>query len=146
MSYSEVEDIQAEFKSIKFDEDDSAVSTSSVENFIAQADAEIDARISSLYVVPVTAGPSALLLLKQLSTWLVAQRVKDIVEVKNVRAETDQDVKIDTAVRARKMLNDIALGDIKLIGATLSNSAAGVKSYVSANNISRTFKKDETQW
>lgn len=146
MAYAEVEDIQAEFKSIKFDEDDSAVVVENVESFLAQADAEIDARISISYQVPVTGGDSALLLLKQICTWLVSQRVKDIVEVKNVRTETDQDVKIDTAARARKMLDQIADGTLPLIGATPASSAGGVKSYVSANNIPRVFKKDSEQW
>ncbi len=146
MSYAEVSDIQSEFKSINFSESDASVGTTEVEDFISQSDAEIDARISVKYSVPVTAGASALLLLKQISTWLVASRIKYILEVKNVRAEIDQDVKTDMASLARKMLDQIAAGDIPLIGATLASSDSGVKSYVSSNNIERVFYKDEDNW
>lgn len=146
MAYAEVADIQTEFKDIAFDDDGSAVVTESVENFIDQAGSEIDARLSVRYIVPVTESSSALLLLKQICIWLVSERIRDITEVKNVRPESDQDVKISTAARARKMLNDIANGDIPLIGATMVTSADGVTSYVSANNIPREWKKQDTQW
>lgn len=146
MAYCEVEDIQTEFKDIKFDEDGSAVTTASVESFIDQAGSEIDARISVRYAVPVTMNDSALLLLKQICVWLVSDRIRDITEVKNVRTESDQDVKISTGGRARKMLAEIANGDIFLLGATLASTADGVSSFVSSNNIEREWKKSKVQW
>lgn len=144
MSYSDVADIQAEFRSIKIN-DDSAVTEESVESFIAQADAEIDSMIGTRYAVPVS-GESALLVLKQISVWLVARRVKDVLEIKNVRPEVDQDIKTDTRSMALSMLNKIVNGEMNLIGATLANSVQGVKSGVSANNIERTFKRNTDQW
>lgn len=146
MVYCEVEDIQNEFKSIAFDEDDSAVETETVEGFIDQASALMDGIISGRYAVPIVAGPSALLLLKQICTWLVSQRVKDIVEVKQVRPETDQDVKIDTAARAMKMLYDIASGKIELVGATLVGTTDAVQSFVTSNNSPRVFHKNSEDW
>lgn len=146
MAYSDIDSVKAEFKSITFTGSDAAVTEDDVTEFITQADAEIDSRISTRYQVPVTAGASALSLLKQLSIWLVAARIKEITEVKDVREEVNQDVKSDTSARARKMLEQIAKGEINLIGATLASSDDGVKSYVSANNIERVFKKDSDQW
>lgn len=146
MAYCESADVQTEFKNIKFNESDSAIVTADVDEFIEQASSEMDSRLSIRFTVPVTAGPSALSLLKQLCIWLVASRIKEIVEVKEVREEVDQDVKRDTGAKARKMLDDIVSGKINLIGAALATSADGVGSYVSANNIERVFKKNEEQW
>ena len=146
MSYCEVEDVQKEFKSIAFDETNSAVVTDSVQEFIDQASAEMDAKLSVRYIVPVTASDSALLYLKQICIWLVSQRVKDICEIKNVRVESDQDVKVDTAARARKMLNEIVQGDVPLIGATETSSASGVQSFVSSSGFQRTWRRGEDQW
>lgn len=146
MSYCEVDDIQSEFKAIRFDEDGCAVTEDDVESFIAQADSEIDSRISSRYAVPVTRGDSALLLLKQISTWLVTQRVKDITETKNVRPEGDQDVRTNSAAMARKMLDQIASGELVLLGAVLVGGDGGVRSLVSSNIVKRVFHKDSEDW
>lgn len=144
-AYCEVADVQAEFKSITFESDD-AVKEESIETFIDQATAEIDATLSVTYVVPVTAGPSALLLLKQICTWLAAQRVKDIIEVKNARTEVEQDVRKDMAALARKMLMQIVKGDIQLMGADLAATTQMVHTFTSSNTSPRIFKKNEDQW
>lgn len=146
MAYCDVDAIKAEFKSITFTGSDAAVTTADVEEFITQASNEIDSRLSIRYAVPVTAGTSALSLLKQICTWIVSSRIKDITEVKEVNENADQDVKSDLGTRARKMLDQIVNGEINLIGATLASSSAGVTSYVSANNIERTFKRGEESW
>lgn len=146
MSYSELSDIEGEFKQISFEESDSAVTIGQVEEFIEQADAEIDSTISVRYETPVTAGASALALLRQCSIWLVARRVKDVLEVKNVRTEVDQDVKTDTRTMALSILKRIANGEMNLVGATNATTDAGVSSGVTANNVERVFKKDTESW
>lgn len=149
MSYCDVSDIQSEFKQISFSEDDASVTASSVEEFITQADAEIDSIISTRYETPVTssnAGASALALLKQCSVWLVSRRVKDILELKNVRTEVDQDIKTDTRAMALSILKRIANGESNLVGASLATGEAGVSSGVVANNVARVFNKDQEQW
>lgn len=145
MGYAEVEDIQKEFKKIEFDTDNS-VQSDSVQDFIDQASAEIDSRISARYMVPVKKGEQALLYLKQICVGLVAQRVKDILQLKNVRVESDQDVKTDTAALARKLLDQIVQGDVALLGATLASSDSGVKSFVSSSHFKRTWRRGEDQW
>lgn len=146
MAYCTEAEVTTEFKDIDFTLTGAAVVTADVTSFIAQAGAEMDSILSARYSVPVTQGASAMLLLKQICIWLVSQRIKDIVEVKNVRDESDQDVKTNVGSTARKMLAKIVSGEMKLIGADLASSAQGVKSYVSANNVDRQFKKDEEQW
>lgn len=146
MAYCVIDDVKAEFKSITFTGSDAAVTEADVTEFIVQADAEINSRIGLRYQVPVTAEATALSLLKMISIWLVSARIKEITEVKDVREEVNQDVKADSASRARKMLDQIAKGEINLIGATLASTADGVNSYVSANNVERVFKKDTDQW
>lgn len=147
-------DVAAEFKNIDFTKADAAVSSSKVDEWIAQASSEINNRLSVRYLVPFTTAPTrnisddGISLIKQCCIWLVAQRVTDAVESKTVRQETNSAIKTDTASRARKILQEIAANTLPLIGATPAKTSDGSTSYISSNEIPnvRTFTKTGVEW
>lgn len=146
MGYCSLQDIKDEFKQLKLDSDGSAVTEEKVLRWIQQDTSYINSKISVKYQVPVTAGPDALNVLKKICIWLVSDRIKDITEVKNVRPEADQDVKASLSQKAEDMLDEIAEGDLPLLGASPVTNAGGVGSYTSRNNVPRVFKKVPDQW
>lgn len=148
MSYSQLSDIQNEFKSVTF----SATSTPTdavVTSFIAQADAEIDARIGLRYAVPVNtvSSPIAAVTLKRLSAWLTAARVREIIKVKTGDTQTAQGARDgDIGKMARDQLDQISKGLYLLSDAPLVNSTQAVQSFAYSNGEAFTFDKDSDQW
>jgi phage gp36-like protein len=123
------------------------VTAAQVTQMIDEADAQIDATIGQKYEVPVTAGTSALNLLKRISVWLVISEIAPIFEVKTGGdSKAEQKPGRDEYKKANDILSKIASGEITLDGATQLGSHAGVKSYVSENDLEPTFQKDEDQW
>lgn len=143
MSYSTVDDVIAEFKGISFTIDDPVTDTT-VEDFIEQADAYIDANINSRYVVPVT-GTTSLIILKTISVWLVADRISRILQVKTKTEET-QTAEKSLKQMADDLLKQISNGILDLIDATLQSSGAGFRSYANDEDLKYTFKKNSDQW
>lgn len=146
MGYCSLQDIKNEFKQLKLDSDGSAVNEEKVLEWIKQDSSYINSKISVKYQVPVTAGPDALNLLKKICTWLVSDRIRFVTEVKNVRPEGDQDVKTSLYEKAETLLDEIAEGDLPLIGASPVTGSGGVGSYTSSNRVPRVFKKVPDQW
>lgn len=145
MAYASKEDVAGEFKSISYSSTTNP-KDSQVDEFITQADAFINAKISNKYVTPVT-GADSLSILKNISVWFVADRIKDILKVKNVSDEVDQGVREGSLYkRAMDMLDEIAKGDLILPDATLATSKIGPRSYANDNNLEYTFKKGVNQW
>lgn len=144
MAYSTVANIQSEFKSLVVNST-SSVTTTEVEDFIAQSDAYIDSKLGLIYQTPIT-GAVALLVAKQLSIWITTQRIKNIMQVKTGFTETDQDSNSDFKKLADDMIADILAKKMTLQDATLLSSGDGVKSFTVDNDIVSTFDATEKQW
>lgn len=145
MAYATASDIQNEFKNIDFSVSGSSVATAEVSEFISQAEGFINAKISNKYLTPVT-GSESVKILKNICIWMVTDRVKEILKVKNVTEDTDQGVREGSLYkRAMDMLKEIASGTLPLPDATAVTTSA-MKSYASDNNLEYTFKKSTAQW
>lgn len=147
MAYSVVADVQAEFKNLTFSSSTYPTDTS-VTAFIAQADAFIDSKLGMKYVVPITAA-QALLIVKTISVWLVAARVKEIIRVKLGATAVEQETREgDLRQMALDMLKEYIGPEFTSIlpGADLASASDGVRSYVVDNSISNQVDTQKAQW
>ncbi len=146
MAYSTFAQVSSEFKSITFSATTEVTSTE-ITRFIEEADAEIDSFVGRKYVVPITQSES-LKIMRMLSIWLVADRVREIMQMKDVGIEKlKQGVRApNSAKRARDMLDKIVDGEIKLSDASLSTTHDGVQSFAVEESLEHTFKKGVDQW
>lgn len=146
MAYSVEANIQAEFKNLPISSTTN-ISSADVASFITQADALINSYVSKRYTAPVTSG-EGLELLKMLSIAIVAERIRGILQVKKSPAsDADQSVRRMMSMKEIiKMLEDIASGDVALIGAELNQSGGGLYSENVATHVEPYFKKDRKQW
>lgn len=143
--YCESSHISGEFKGITFSAS-TAVTSTQVERFIEEADAEIDAKVGLKYVTPVT-GTESLKVLRSISIAIVASRVRAILEVKTADSRTEQAVRGgDPAKVAREKLDQIVKGTLLLSDASLRSSGQGMRSFNSDNAEEHTFKKNRDQW
>lgn len=150
MAYAVVADVQAEFKDIDFSSTTSVKDTE-VTQFLAEAAAEIDSIIGVRYVVPVVSDAAALLNLKTISIWLVKDRLKDILHIKQLDDRLDQDVAPPTSLRQNALawLNRIAKG-IAYFNAPLvevaGTTGGAMDSYNKDLTVERSFEKDRDDW
>jgi hypothetical protein len=149
MAYSTKEHVAAEFKGMVASGGFSASSTptgSDVERFIEEADAEIDGRVGTRYVTPIT-GEKSLVIIRSISIGLVAGRVKEILRVKSGDAKVDQETRAgDMISHARSKLKWIAEGTLLLSDATLKKAGDGVSPTKTACDTKPIFDKDKEQW
>lgn len=144
-SYCSVDDVKEEFKDLPLDSGTS-LKKKQIEKFIEQASTHIDAKLAVKYTVPIT-GEASKIIVQQIATWLVAGRVKDILQVKTTTTEINQDVREDDlAYRANKMLADIVKGVLPLPDQTAATSDDGLSSFNVSSGQEHFFKKNETQW
>lgn len=128
MAYCDVDNVQAEFKKIDFDADQAPIKRSTIEDWIDQADAEINVKLHGVYVVPIT-GNMSLTMVKQISIWIVKQRVVDVLRQKD-GAEADKvGDYTNYGSRARNMLMDIRDRKLNLYDAVLITATDGIRSY-----------------
>lgn len=146
MAYSTNSDISAEFKGVTFGTSTNPTATQ-VDTFIADADAEIDARVGMKYTTPIVATAS-IPIVRRISVLLVTGRIKRILEVKDVNPSLGkQDVQPpDLEKRARDLLKEIVMGTLPLPGATLAVAGDGVASSNVAAGREHFFTMDEDQW
>jgi len=144
MAYCDASDVQAEFKGITFGAATSVTDTKVLE-FITQADAFINAKISLIYSTPVVAG-DGLEVLKEVSIKLVAHRIKRILEVKTGATQVDQGGVGDYRAEALAMLKEIVDRKMLLAGASFLTTEGGIDSFSYENGEVYTFKKSEDQW
>ncbi len=142
MAYSLNTDVTDEFKNI---DTSGLITTTKIDGWIAQADAYIDGRIGLIYSVPVT-GVNSLLVLKEISIGLVAQRIAYILEVKSITPKGDQYIPKNLIEQAEKRLDLITERKLILSDADEASSNAGVSSYTSENTVNRTFDVTKDQW
>jgi len=144
MAYSALADVQNEFKKMTFDSTTSITDTQ-VNDWIAQADAEIDSIVGLRYIVPIT-GVNSLLILKRISVEIVAERIKDVLEVKTDEKVSQNIRNINKVLTARDKLKLISTGDMLLSDALIAGSNAGVTSFTSSNGVEHKFRAGEDQW
>lgn len=142
MAYSINADVINEFKSL---DTSGIISKTKIDTWIGQADAYINGRIGLIYVTPVTATNS-LLILKEISIGLVAQRVARILQTKSITPQGDQDVPKDLIVMAESRLKMIVDRKLILSDADKVSSSDGVASYTGSNDVKRAFKQGVDQW
>lgn len=149
MPYSTVALVVAEFRTLDISAT-TAITTSDVNGFITETDSVIDGYIGSRYTTPIDSGTSPLsfAILQMISRQLVALRIKEILEVKNVSKEAArQDVRGGLSrADLYKMLNDIKGGSIVLSDALLAAGGSHMSSFNATNSIEPFFKRDTNQW
>lgn len=145
MAYCTEADVLREFKSLVISSDTS-IKTADVAAWIAEADAEIDARVGLIYATPVT-GTNSLLVVRSMSVGLVAGKIREVLRVKSGLKQTEQDNSTDSAKVARTKLDKIVKREMKLSDASLVDNDQGLQSYNSGlSTDERVFKKGIAQW
>lgn len=146
MAYCTNTEVQNECKGLDYNSS-SAITTTKVDAFIGQADAYIDSRLGLRYVTPIT-GAGALLVVKMISTYLVADRVQSILKTLTGNAQRDQNnIPEDTlGKKAERMIKAILAGEMTLSDATLVSSSEGVHSTTYDDEIEHTFEQGVDQW
>lgn len=151
MTYCDVDDIKNEFKDIDFESESSQVTTAKVENFLLQSAGKINSYISNQYKVPVSSTDKtvadAFNMLKAIQIAMVADRIKVILEVKDVKDEVNQGVRTNKGTPLwQKELEDIRDGKILLLNVPGASEDGGVASFVRDSSFERTFKRGQNQW
>jgi hypothetical protein len=83
-----------------------AVTIEDVDEFILEADAEINARLFDYYTTPIT-GTEALLVVGKISKYKVAHVIKTILEATTETSDRQQDVQINLEKKANELLDNI---------------------------------------
>lgn len=148
MAYTTEALVKAEFREISIGAS-TLVTSSDVTEFISQADAEVNAAVAVKYEVPIdaTEHPYSFPLVRQASTWLVAHRVGQILQIKSIVEQVNQEgAVISLRDRAEKMLEAIRSGKLILSDADPSTTEVGVSDYNSANAVSPLFDVETEQF
>lgn len=143
MAYCVHGDVTNEFKKLTLN--DATISQAKVTEWISQADAYIDAKLGLRYETPIT-GTEALKICKQISTWIVAGRVKEALDQDTGDDRVDQIMRGDLEKKAKAMLTEIVEGKMILSDATIRRTGDGVKSFVVDEGEEHVMKKGEDQW
>lgn len=145
MPYSTVALVQSEFRSLDISAT-TAVTTTDVNGFITETDALIDSYLSR-YILPIS-SVTALAILQMISRQLVACRVRDILEVKNIEVKAAEQGGRGGCNREElmKMLDKIKSGSLILPEADVDKSMLGMASGNTDNDIEPFFERDKAQW
>ena len=147
MTYALASDIANEFRQLTFGVS-TDITQAKVDEFIFQAEAEINMYLAPKYLLPIT-GTQSLLILKRIEIALVASRVASILDLKQhaqpstIKQEFN---KRDYEDQARKYLEQLRNLKLILPDAVLLNSNFGMRSYTVENDIYSVFERDKEQW
>lgn len=146
--YCTSDEIEKEFRDTDFDASGSVLTSSDVDEIIAQESRYIDGRIGNKYQTPVdpTDSPISFYILKRICIFFVADRVRSVLEVKNVTVALDQDVKVQY-VATRKPNKDLDLileGTLLLQDAEYATPGDGV-SFEESESTTQ-FCRAKEQW
>lgn len=145
MPYCTKEQVSDEFNgSITFGTSTNPTDTT-VDRWIAEADALIDSKVGLRYLVPVT-NATDLLIIRSIAVMLVAARVRKRLNRASSDGETAKKVVSDGWNEAQKMLDQIAKGTMELANTDLRSTTVGTKSFTSSCADPHTFKKNCDQW
>jgi len=112
MGYTTEAKVQSMFRAIEFaaatgdEQTETAVTQEDVAEFILEADAEIDSKLTKFYEVPIT-GAEALKIVGQISKYKVSHVIKTILESTTQTSDHNQEVQINLELKANKLLDDI---------------------------------------
>lgn len=148
--YCTVDEVKADFKNLEITAN-SSVTIPEVEAIIEQECAYINARICSLYEVPVVEGtsPISFNVLKRINIFLAADRVRHVLYVKTGRDNSEQDTKglKSLSRNPRKDLDEILNGKLKLGDAISIGECIGFDTSDEPNDCcSNTFDVNKQQW
>ena len=147
MAYSTLAEVQAEFKKIDFTMT-SLVSDADVSSYIEQGDALIYSYVGKRYSLPIDPASEGFKLLKMISLGLAAERVRAVLEVKQVtNKDGAQNPRRPLDVQnLMKILKDISEGNVQLVGVDLAVNGSGIYSENNYNSVVPEFNKSSTQW
>lgn len=153
MAYCTKEQVADEFNGVTFGSSTIPTATT-VDRWIEEADAIINAKVGLRYSTPITAAVD-LIVIRQIAILLVSARVRRRLNRTGPDGETAKVKITDTHDQAMKMLDSISKGMTLLTGSTLANEKVGVSSFTAANAdvdaaaddiTSHQFKKNVDQW
>lgn len=147
MAYTTIANVQADFKDMTFSSTTN-VTDADVTQFIVEADALINSYVGQVYQVPVTASASSLALLSLFSRTLVADRIKKIIEVKQL---TNNKFNLEgrgaySTKDVMAQLSAIRDQDLNLDGATLLDAHDGFFSSNASAGIVPEITKSTKEW
>lgn len=105
MAYSTSDDIISEIRGLEVSST-TVVTEDNLSDWIKQADAYIDGRLSAYYVTPIT-GPKSLAIVKTISIYKVAHRVKNKLELTSENSDKKQEVQANLDKQAERMLDQL---------------------------------------
>lgn len=111
MAYTTVDKVKSLFRRLEINAAtgtsslDTVVTTEEVDEFILEVDAEIDAKLSDHYTVPIT-GVEALKIVGKISRMKVAHMIKTILETTGQLSDRSQEVQTNLELKADKMLKE----------------------------------------
>ena len=156
MAYCTAAQVAEEFSGVSFNASSNPTSTT-VDRWIAEADAIINSKVSQRYTAPITHADD-LVIIRTISIMMVAARVRRRLNRTGPEGEPAKVKVTDTYDQAMKMLDQIAKGIMLLPNSTLANSDVGVKSFSAsyasqcaaddaADDIdAHEFRKGRDQW
>lgn len=112
MAYTSVAKVKTMFRDINIaaatgdPETETAVTTETVDELIAEHDAFIDAKLYDYYTVPIT-GANALVIVGRISKLFVAHDIKNILESTEAISDRDQVVQTNLRKQAMELLDNI---------------------------------------
>lgn len=104
-NYAAPADVAALFRDIEFDTD-TAVTETEINDIIDEVEAEINAKMTRHYVVPVT-GVESLKIMKKITRLKSAHMVKTILEAREELSDKVMEVQTNLEKKADAMLDDI---------------------------------------
>lgn len=150
MPYCTKDEVKAELKALTTTSTTPIVSDANLDAWISQSDAEIDSRLATKFVVPIT-GTESLKIVKTISTYIVAERAARKLELMasppiQTEGKTIITIGKGTAKDGRKMIEDIMEGKMVLSDATLKSSSMGIRSHNVSCEQEHKYKRNRDQW
>lgn len=145
-AYASVNDVKSEFKNLTISTD-TPITTSEVNSFIDQEEAYVNSRLSGLYEIPIT-GTESLKIMKMITVWCVADRIREIMQVKNIsEPKVQQGTRAGgSCKRAREILKELRSRDTVLEDAVFKSTDGGFDSFTVQQGLENKFKKNVDQW
>jgi hypothetical protein len=153
MAYSTTDDIINEIRGLEVT-GTTVVKEDDLSAWIKQADAYIDGRLAAYYITPIT-GAKSLSIVKTISIYKVAHRVKNKLELTSENSDKKQEVQANLDKQAERMLEQLLpkIVDGRLIEpllklpdtATISRSPEGA-ALTSIKAQGGTFIKNGNNW
>lgn len=155
MAYTTIAKVQSLFRKLDVDAN-TAVTTTEVNDMIAEVDAEIDGKLVDHYAVPIV-DASSLLIVGKISRMKVAHLIKTILESTNQLSDREQEVQTNLEKKADALLlsiiptynsqNDTWVDPIlQLTGASAKSKTPKTGNLFQSNTREITVKRGGLNW